>query len=81
MLNNKCEAIASTTVTSNTQKIINDADIVYILDGIHLKSLDIGSSEETETALFNEDYTDFIKIDNDIMLLGYDTVNKISLGI
>lgn len=81
VLNNKCEAIASTTVTSNTQKIINDADIVYILDGIHLKSLDIGSSEETETALFNEDYTDFIKIDNDIMLLGYDTVNKISLGI
>lgn len=81
VLNGKCEPIASTTVTSNTQRIINDSGTVYILDGIHLKSLDVGAGEENETALFNEDYTDFIKIGDDIMLLGYDTVNKISLGI
>lgn len=81
VLNKKCEAVASATVTSNTQKIINDTDAVYILDGIHLKKLDTGSGEESDAALFNEDYTDFIKIDSDIMLLGYDTVNKISLGI
>lgn len=81
VLNNKCDILASATVTSNTQRIINDTGAVYILDGIHLKRLDIGSSEETEAALFNEDYTDFIKIGNDIMLLGYDTVNKIILEI
>lgn len=81
VLNSKCETVASTTVTSNTQKLVNDTGAVYILDGIHLKCLDTGSGEETEAALFNEDYTDFIKIGNDIMLLGYDTVNKISLEI
>ncbi len=80
VLNNKCEFTGSIMVTANTQRIINSEGSVYILDGIHLKKFDIATGIESELALFSEDYTDFVKIGTDIMLLGYDTVNKINLA-
>ena len=78
VLNSMCEYSGSITVTVNTQKIINSESSVYILDGIHLKKFDISTGIWSELALFTEDYTDFVKIGTDIMLLGYDTVNKIT---
>ncbi len=79
VLNNRCEFSGSVIVTANTQKIVNSDGSVYILDGIHFKKFDIAAGAESELALFNEDFTDFVKIGNEIMLLGYDTVNKINL--
>lgn len=73
-LNEKMEALASIQLTSNAQQLLLDRDI-YVLDGTSVKRFDAQTLEITQTVQMSSDYSAFVKIDNELFLLGYDVVD------
>lgn len=74
-LNEKMEAVASIQLTSNAQQLLLDGDI-YVLDGTSVKRFDPQTLEITQTLQMSSDYSAFVKINNELFLLGYDVVDN-----
>ncbi len=60
---------------ANAQNILLDNDSLYVLDGSELKTYSTSVLTRGTVIQLSEDYTEFIKIENSVYLLGYDTVN------
>lgn len=73
-LNEKMEATASIQLSSNAQQLLLDGNL-YVLDGTSINCYDAQTLESLETVQMNSDYSSFVKIDNELFLLGYDVVD------
>ena len=80
VFNNKAEATAQTIVSAAASCVYSDADGIYVLDGARLKVFDTGLINENVIHVTDDDYTDFVKIGNDVIMLGYETVNSVSVA-
>ncbi|MBO5376944.1 MAG: hypothetical protein J6A41_00990 [Ruminiclostridium sp.] len=67
--------VATVNAGANAQKILLSNDIVYVLDGMQIKTFSGTLLESTDSIALSEDCSDFIKIADSVYLLGYDTVN------
>ncbi len=67
--------VATVNAGANAQKILLSNDIVYVLDGMQIKTFSGTLLESTNPITLSEDCSDFIKIADSVYLLGYDTVN------
>ncbi len=67
--------VATVNAGANAQKILLSNDIVYVLDGMQIKTFSSTLLESTDSIALSEDCSDFIKIADSVYLLGYDTVN------
>lgn len=74
VLNGDLSPADTYSVTSAVQRLILDGSRLYVLDGTKLKIFGEDLTEEQRTVALSEDYTDFIKIDGSVYLLGYDAV-------
>ncbi|MBR4111803.1 MAG: hypothetical protein IKK53_02090 [Ruminiclostridium sp.] len=67
--------VATANAGANAQKILLSNDIVYVLDGMQIKTFSGTLLESADSIALSEDCSDFIKIADSVYLLGYDTVN------
>ena len=74
-LDGNMQAVAMINAGANAQKILLSNDTVYVLDGTQIKIFNGTLLNEGEPIVLKEDYSDFIKIADNVYLLGYDTVN------
>ncbi len=74
-LDYNAQPVSMINAGSNAQNIVLSNDSVYVLDGAYIKSYNTSALSTGTSKLLTEDYTDFIKIENSVYLLGYDTVN------
>ncbi|MCM1335046.1 MAG: DUF5711 family protein [Bacteroides sp.] len=64
----------SYSVTAAVRRLIPEGDRLYVLDGTRLKIFAPDLEGGQRSISLTEDYTDFIKIDDSVYLLGYDAV-------
>ena len=76
---NKAEPTAQVNVSAAASCVYSDADGIYVLDGAKLKVFDTDLINENDIHVTDDDYTSFVKIGNDVIMLGYDTVNMVSV--
>lgn len=67
--------VATVNAGANAQKILLSNDIVYVLDGMQIKTFSGTLLVSADSIALSEDCSDFIKIADSVYLLGYDTVN------
>ena len=80
VFNNKAEATAQVNVSASASCVYSDASGIYVLDGAKLKVFDIDLINENDIHVTDDDYTDFVKIGDDIIMLGYETVNCVNIA-
>lgn len=73
-LDENMSILGSSAVAVNTVQVAADAGGVYALEGAYAVSYD-QNLNETGRAELNEEYSAFIKIENNVYLLGYDKVD------
>ncbi len=79
VLDGNAEETGIANVKNNTVDILADADGIYILDGTKLRVGDRSLTDITDIPVENEGYSRFIKIDDSVYLLGYQSIDKLEL--
>lgn len=74
ILDNDMSFLASKVVNPNINRIIEDDNNVYIIESGKIYGYDSNAEVIIEKQL-NDDYVSFIKIDNSVLLLGYNSVD------
>lgn len=80
VFNNNAEATAQVNVSAGASCVYSDANGIYVLDGAKFKVFDIDLINENIIPVTDDDYTSFVKIGDDIVMLGYETVNRVSVA-
>ncbi len=80
VLDPQAEASTLVTINSSTVDMAMDDSGIYILDGTKLHIYDFMLTDDTEVPVANEGYSDFVKIGNEIFLMGYRNIDKTELN-
>ncbi len=73
-LDGNMQASATVQLSSNAQQLLLDEDL-YVLDGTSINRFNPQTLEISQTIPTGSDYSSFVKIDNELFLLGYDVVD------
>lgn len=79
VLDNLSEPLAAKNMSYNLTQVEIYGEMVYTLEGGFLKCYDRYLNETASWEL-EEEYSDFIKLGNEILLLGYDKVSNLTLN-
>ena len=74
MLDSEMELLSTKSVNPNINRVVADGGNVYLVESGMLYGYDSQSEAIVEKPLF-DDYVSFIKINNSVLLLGYNTVD------
>ena len=75
------ESTSMTTVTAGAAQLYSDSSGIYVLDGAKMKIFDHGLINENDISVTDDDYISFVKIGNNVYMLGYDTINTVSVSV
>ncbi|MBR5090817.1 MAG: hypothetical protein IK093_15410 [Ruminiclostridium sp.] len=68
--------MATVNVTASTSCVCCDKDWIYVLDGAKIKTFDEDLINEAITPVTDDDFTEFVKIGDSAIMIGYETLNK-----
>lgn len=78
-IDGNAEEISLTTVSGAASCVYCDENGIYILDGTKMKVYDRDLLNEKFVPAADDDYISFVKIDNNVYMLGYDTINTLDV--
>ena len=79
LLDSSAEAVSAADISSSATCVQADAEGIYVLEGAKMMVWDAELMNEKAVQLENKGFTEFIKIDDSLILLGYDTLDKTEL--
>lgn len=81
VINENGESTSMAHVTAAAAQVLSDSDGIYVLDGTKLKVFDHNLIYENDITVTDDDYISFVKIGDNVYMLGYDTINTVPVEL